>query len=243
MSGLPRLVRDLALACHKQVHLDVEGHETELDRTLIEAVKDPLTHLVRNALDHGIEPASLRVANGKPSQGRLSVRAFHQSGHVNIEITDDGAGIDLDRVRQLAVERGLVEPGLAQTMSDHETAALIFLPGISTAPSITMVSGRGVGMDVVKTNIERIGGTVDVSTQRGVGTTFLIRIPLTLAIMPALIVTSGGERYAIPQVNLLEVARVDRQHASPSIDDARRRPHLPPPGTTPSSGRARRRAG
>ena len=218
LSGLPRLVRDLALACHKQVHLDVEGHETELDRTLIEAVKDPLTHLVRNALDHGIEPSSVRATNGKPSQGRLSVRAFHQGGNVNIEITDDGAGIDLDKVRRLAVERGLVVSGLAQAMSDHETASLIFLPGISTATSITLVSGRGVGMDVVKTNIERIGGTVDVSTQRGVGTTFLIRIPLTLAIMPALIVTSGGERYAIPQVNLLEVARVDREHASASIE-------------------------
>ena len=109
LSGLPRLVRDLAMACHKQVQLDVEGHETELDRTLIEAVKDPLTHLVRNALDHGIEPPSLRVANGKPEQGRLTVRAFHQGGHVNIEITDDGAGIDLDQVRRLAVERGLIE--------------------------------------------------------------------------------------------------------------------------------------
>jgi two-component system chemotaxis sensor kinase CheA len=218
LSGLPRLVRDLAVACHKQVHLDVEGHETELDRTLIEAVKDPLTHLVRNALDHGIEPPSFRVANGKPAQGRLAIRAFHQGGHVNIEITDDGAGIDLDQVRRLAVERGLIDSTQALALSDHEAASLIFVPGISTAPSITMVSGRGVGMDVVKTNIERIGGTVDVSTQRGVGTIILIRIPLTLAIMPALIVTSGGERYAIPQVNLLEVARVDRQHASPSIE-------------------------
>ena len=128
-------------------------------------------------------------------------------------------------------------------MSDHEAASLIFVPGISTAPSITMVSGRGVGMDVVKTNIERIGGTVDVSTQRGVGTTILIRIPLTLAIMPALIVTSGGERYAIPQVNLLEVARVDRD-ACESLDrGARRHPHLSPARTTPSPGRARRRAG
>jgi two-component system chemotaxis sensor kinase CheA len=218
LSGLPRLVRDLAVACHKQVRLEVEGHETELDRTLIEAVKDPLTHLVRNALDHGIEPPSFRAANGKPAQGRLTIRAFHQGGHVNIEISDDGAGIDLDQVRRLAVERGLIDSKQAQALSDHEAASLIFVPGISTAPSITMVSGRGVGMDVVKTNIERIGGTVDVSTQRGVGTTILIRIPLTLAIMPALIVTSGGERYAIPQVNLLEVARVDRKHASPSIE-------------------------
>jgi two-component system, chemotaxis family, sensor kinase CheA len=218
LSGLPRLVRDLAVACHKQVQLDVEGHETELDRTLIEAVKDPLTHLVRNALDHGIEPPSFRVANGKPGQGRLAIRAFHQGGHVNIEITDDGGGIDVDQVRRLAVERGLIDSKQALAMSDHEAASLIFVPGISTAPSITMVSGRGVGMDVVKTNIERIGGTVDVSTQRGVGTTILMRIPLTLAIMPALIVTSGGERYAIPQVNLLEVARVDPEHASPSVE-------------------------
>jgi two-component system chemotaxis sensor kinase CheA len=218
LSGLPRLVRDLAMSCHKQVQLEVEGHDTELDRTLIEGVKDPLTHLVRNALDHGIERPSLRVTNGKPTQGRLIVRAFHQSGHITIEITDDGAGIDLDRVRQSACERGLLSPGRAQSMSDHDAASLIFLPGISTASSITMVSGRGVGMDVVKTNIERIGGTVDVTTQRGIGTSFLIKIPLTLAIMPALIVTSGGERYAIPQVNLLEVARVDRDHTTASIE-------------------------
>jgi two-component system, chemotaxis family, sensor kinase CheA len=218
LSSLPRLVRDLAVSCHKQVQLDVEGHETELDRTLIEAVKDPLTHLVRNALDHGIEAPALRVASGKPGQGRIAVRAFHQGGHVNIEITDDGAGIDVDQVRRLAVQRGLIDAEQAQAMSNHEAAALIFAPGISTAPSITMVSGRGVGMDVVRTNIERIGGTVDVRTQRGVGTTILMRIPLTLAIMPALIVTAGGEQYAIPQVNLLEVARVDGKHASPSIE-------------------------
>jgi two-component system chemotaxis sensor kinase CheA len=218
LSSLPRLVRDLAVSCHKQVQLDVEGHETELDRTLIEAVKDPLTHLVRNALDHGIEAPALRVASGKPGQGRIAVRAFHQGGHVNIEITDDGAGIDVDQVRRLAVQRGLIGAEQAQAMSNHEAAALIFAPGISTAPSITMVSGRGVGMDVVRTNIERIGGTVDVRTQRGVGTTILMRIPLTLAIMPALIVTAGGERYAIPQVNLLEVARVDGEHASRSIE-------------------------
>ncbi len=218
LSSLPRQVRDLALACHKQVQLEVEGHETELDRTLIEAVKDPLTHLIRNALDHGIEPPSLRVTNGKSTHGRLTVRAFHQGGHVNLEIADDGSGIDLDRVRQMALEGGWVSSERAQTMSDQETASLIFLPGISTAESVTMVSGRGVGMDVVKTNVERIGGTVHVTTQRGVGTTFLIKIPLTLAIIPALIVTSGGERYAIPQENLLEVARVDGDHASASIE-------------------------
>jgi two-component system, chemotaxis family, sensor kinase CheA len=218
LSGLSRLVRDLALTCHKQVELEIEGHETELDRTLIEAVKDPLTHLIRNALDHGIEPPALRATRGKSTRGRLTVRAFHQGGQVNLEIADDGTGIDLDRVRQLAVERGFVGSERAQTMSDHEAASLIFLPGISTAESITTVSGRGVGMDVVKTNIERIGGTVDVATERGIGTTFLIRIPLTLAIMPALIVTSGAERYAIPQVNLLEVARVDPDHAIASIE-------------------------
>ncbi len=218
LNSLPRQVRDLALACHKQVRLEIEGQETELDRTLLEAVKDPLTHLIRNALDHGIEPPSLRVTNGKSTEGRLTVRAFHQNGHINLEITDDGNGIDLDRVRRMALDRGWVSSERALAMSDQETASLIFLPGISTAESISMVSGRGVGMDVVKTNIERIGGTVDVTTERGVGTTFLIKIPLTLAIMPALIVSSGDERYAIPQVNLLEVARVDREHASPSIE-------------------------
>ncbi len=218
LSGLSRLVRDLALTCDKQVELEIEGHETELDRTLIEAVKDPLSHLIRNALDHGIEPPALRARHGKSPRGRLTVRAFHQSGEVNLEIADDGRGIDLDLVRQLAVERGFVGFERAQTMSDQEAASLIFLPGISTADSVTTVSGRGVGMDVVKTNIEGIGGRVDVATQRGIGTTFLIRVPLTLAIMPALIVTSGAERYAIPQVNLLEVARVDPDHATASIE-------------------------
>ena len=218
LSGLSRLVRDLALTCHKQAELEIEGQETELDRTLIEAVRDPLSHLIRNALDHGIEPPAMRATHGKSTRGRLTVRAFHQNGQVNLEIADDGRGIDLDRVRQLAVERGFVGPERAQTMSDQEAASLIFLPGISTAESVTTVSGRGVGMDVVKTNIEGIGGTVDVATQRGIGTTFLIRVPLTLAIMPALIVSSGSERYAIPQVNLLEVARVDPDHATSSIE-------------------------
>ena len=243
LSGLPRLVRDLAMACHKQVHLEIEGHETELDRTLIEAVKDPLTHLIRNALDHGIEPPSLRVTNGKPTQGRLTVRAFHQGGHVNIEITDDGAGIDLDRVRRLAVERGLVGAEQAQTMSDHETASLIFMPGISTAPSITMVSGRGVGMDVVKTNIERIGGTVDVSTRRGVGTTFLIRIPLTLAIMPAL---DRDHRWRALRHPTGEPARGGPGRPGPcdAFDrNVRRRPHVPFARATPSLGRVGRGAG
>jgi two-component system chemotaxis sensor kinase CheA len=196
----------------------MEGKETELDKTIIEAIKDPLTHLVRNAVDHGIERPLERVANGKPAEGRLTVRAFHEGGHVNIEISDDGGGIDLDRVREKAVDKRLISPERAQTMSDREASSLIFLPGFSTAEKVTNVSGRGVGMDVVKTNIEKIGGSVDVVTERGTGTTFRVKIPLTLAIIPALIVHSGGERYAIPQVSLLELVHFDRDQMQGSIE-------------------------
>jgi two-component system chemotaxis sensor kinase CheA len=206
---LPRLVRDLALACGKQVTVELEGNETELDRTIIEAIKDPLTHLVRNAIDHGIEAPEARRAAGKPEAGRLRLRAFHEGGQVNIEISDDGAGLDPDAIRAKAVERGLVSAERAARLGPGEVVNFIFLPGFSTARAVTNVSGRGVGMDVVKTNIERIGGTVDLRTRRGEGTALRIKIPLTLAIIPALIVSSGGDRYAIPQVNLLELVRAE----------------------------------
>ncbi len=214
----PRLVRDLALACEKKVHLEMEGKETELDRTVIEAIKDPLTHLIRNAVDHGIERPLERVANGKPAEGRLTVRAFHEGGHVNVEVSDDGGGIDLAAVRRKAVDKGLVSASQAESMSDADASSLIFVPGFSTAESVTNVSGRGVGMDVVRINIEKIGGTVDVVTHLGTGTTFLVRVPLTLAIIPALLVSSGGERYAIPQVSLLELVRFDRSQTAGCID-------------------------
>ena len=204
---LPRVVRDLALSGGKRVRVEMDGKDTELDRTIIEAIKDPLTHLVRNAVDHGIESPEQRLAAGKPAEGRVTLRAYHESGQVNIEIGEDGAGIDVDRVRRRAVDQGQISAEQAARMGDREAVGLIFLPGLSTARQVTNVSGRGVGMDVVRTNIEGIGGTVDVQSTLGAGTTFRIKIPLTLAIIPALVVGCGGQRYAIPQVSLLELVQ------------------------------------
>jgi len=214
----PRIVRDLAVSCGKQVELEMEGSETELDKTIIEAIKDPLTHIVRNSLDHGIEPPAVRTKKNKPPAGRLRLRAFHEGGQVNIEISDDGAGIDLPKVREKAIQKGLVSAQQAGKLSDREVMNLVFLPGFSTAERVSNVSGRGVGMDVVKTNIERIGGTVDLSSVLGQGTTLRIKIPLTLAIIPALIVTSGHERFAIPQVSLLELVRLEGGEAAKGIE-------------------------
>ena len=217
-SKFPRVVRDLAASCGKQVNIEMEGKETELDKTIIESIKDPLTHLVRNAVDHGIETPEKRQASGKSPEGHLFLRAFHEGGQVNIEISDDGAGIDLERVKQKSVEKGLVAPDQASRLSDRELLNLLFLPGFSTADKVTTVSGRGVGLDVVKTNIEKIGGTVDIQNRFGQGTTLKIKIPLTLAIIPALIVTSAGDRYAIPQVSLLELVRLEGEQARKGIE-------------------------
>lgn len=217
-SKLPRVVRDLAVTCGKQASIELEGADTELDRSIIEAIKDPLTHVVRNAVDHGIEPADKRVAAGKPANGTLKLRAFHEGGKVNIEISDDGGGIDPAKVRDKALSRGLITPDRASRMSERELLSLIFLPGFSTAEKVSAVSGRGVGMDVVKTNVEKIGGTVDIQSAVGKGTSLRIKIPLTLAIIPALVVTSRGDRYAIPQVNLLELVRLDAEQAKRGIE-------------------------
>lgn len=217
-SKFPRVVRDLAVACGKQVRIEMDGQETELDRTILEAIRDPLTHLVRNAVDHGIEAPAARQARGKPPEGRLMLHAFHEGGKVIIEMSDDGQGIDPGRVRDKAVRNKLVTPEQAARMSDHELVNLIFVPGFSTAERVTQFSGRGVGMDVVRTNIERIGGTVDVTGQVGRGTTVKMKIPLTLAIIPALTVTSGGDRYAIPQVSLLELVRLEGEQAQRGIE-------------------------
>ena len=217
-SKFPRTVRDLALSCGKEVRLEMEGQDTELDRTIIEAIKDPLTHLVRNSMDHGIEEPETRKRTGKDPTGILTLRAFHEGGQVNIEISDDGAGLNVDRIRQKAIERGLVSSQQATAMPDRDVFNLIFLPGFSTADKITNVSGRGVGMDVVKTNVEKIGGTVDILSTPGRGTSVRVRIPLTLAIIPALIVTCGGERFAIPQVSLSELVRLDHQNGGPGIE-------------------------
>lgn len=210
-SKFPRVVRDLAVACNKKVRIDMEGKETELDKTIIEAIKDPLTHIIRNSVDHGIESPEDRIAKGKDEEGSLLLRTFHEGGQVIIEIVDDGGGIDPERVKKKAIEKHVITSDQASRMGERELINLIFAPGFSTAAAITNVSGRGVGMDVVKTNIEKIGGSVDIHSKFGEGTTLKVKIPLTLAIIPALVVTCGGERYAIPQVNLLELVRLDQQ--------------------------------
>src|SRR5580692_3917273 len=214
----PRTVRDVALGCGKEVGIEMEGKETELDKTIIEAIKDPLTHLVRNSVDHGIELPEDRVKAGKDRAGRLILRAFHEGGQVNIEISDDGAGLNAERIRKKAIERSLITSEQSIRMPEREIFNLIFLPGFSTAEKITNVSGRGVGMDVVKTNVEKIGGTVDVQSTLGRGTTVRVKIPLTLAIIPALVVTCGGDRYAIPQVSLLELVRLKADQVSKGIE-------------------------
>ncbi|HZR65748.1 MAG TPA: chemotaxis protein CheA [Terriglobales bacterium] len=214
----PRTVRDVALACNKKVSIEMEGKETELDKTIIEAIKDPLTHLVRNSVDHGIELPEDRVKAGKDATGRLTLRAFHEGGQVIIEIGDDGAGLNHERIRQKALERKLITGEQAARMSMREISNLIFMPGFSTAAKVTNVSGRGVGMDVVKTNVEKIGGAVDVQSTPGQGTTVRIKIPLTLAIIPALVVNCRNERYAIPQVNLLELVRLDGEQLRTGIE-------------------------
>ena len=208
----------MAQSCGKEVRLETEGQGTELDRTILEAIKDPLTHLVRNAVDHGIEAPEVRARAGKERCGLLRLRAFHQAGQVNLEISDDGAGLDLERIRNKAVESGRISPGQAARLSEKETCNLIFLPGLSTVEKVTNMSGRGVGMDVVKTNVEKIGGTVDLSSNPGQGTTVRVKIPLTLTIIPALMVTCCGERFAIPQVSLLELVRLEGQEVAKRIE-------------------------
>jgi two-component system chemotaxis sensor kinase CheA len=208
-SKLPRVVRDLARQFGKEVTLSLNGGETELDRSVLEAVKDPLTHLVRNAVDHGIEAPEVREAAGKPKCGTLSLSASHQGGLVILEMSDDGAGIDPRRIAAKALANGLVTEAQLAGMSTREITDLVFQPGFSTAEVVTNVSGRGVGMDVVRTNIEKIGGTVDLTSAAGVGTSVRIKIPLTLAIIPALLVSSRGARYAVPQAAVRELVRLE----------------------------------
>ncbi|HEY6034365.1 MAG TPA: chemotaxis protein CheA, partial [Kofleriaceae bacterium] len=183
---LPRVVRDLSGELGKQVRLELDGKDTGLDRSVLEAIKDPLTHIIRNAIDHGIEIPDVRLASGKPAEGLLRLRAIHEGGHVLVEIADDGAGIDPERVVAKALERNVITLERAARLTIEEAQALVFAPGFSTAETITNISGRGVGMDVVKTNIERIGGAVQIQSAAGSGTTIRLKIPLTLAIIPAL---------------------------------------------------------
>ena len=207
---LPRMVRDLARECGKLVEVELEGRGTELDRTVIEAIKDPFTHLVRNAVDHGIEPPEVRRAIGKPELGRLALRASHRGGLVHVEIDDDGAGIDPSKVASRALERGLITPDQAEVLGEDEAIRLLFRPGFSTAEAVTRVSGRGVGLDVVRANIEAIGGTIEVRTRLGRGSTVALKIPLTLAIIPTLIVLDARQdRYAIPQASLVELVHLE----------------------------------
>ncbi len=207
-SKLPRLVRDLAGELGKRIDLTMTGGDTELDRQVLELIRDPLTHMVRNCADHGLERPEVRRAAGKPETGRILLNARHEGGRIVIEITDDGRGIDLARVRARAVERGLATDAEVAAMRDEEVARFIFRAGFSTAEAVTSVSGRGVGMDVVRSNIERIGGTVDLQSEMGRGTTVAIRIPLTLAIVSALVVQASGERFAVPQAAVVELVRV-----------------------------------
>ena len=217
-SRFPRTVRDLAVNCGKEVQLTIDGADTELDRTLIESIRDPLTHLIRNSVDHGIETPEVRLAAGKPRTGRLSLRAFNESGRVTIEVSDDGGGIDVERVREKAVARGLVSAADAAALPDERVLQFIFEPGFSTAKAVTNVSGRGVGMDVVRTNIEAIGGTVEIHSRPGLGTTVRVHVPLTLAIMPALIVHCAGQRFAVPQAAVRELLPVRRGTAGSQIE-------------------------
>ena len=209
---LPRLVRDLANELGKKIDLEMRGADTELDRQVLELIKDPLTHMVRNSGDHGLEKPADRRAAGKPETGRILLNAYHQGGHIIIEIGDDGRGLPVDKIRAKVLAQGLTTEAELAQMSEHDVLRFIFRPGFSTAQQITSVSGRGVGMDVVKTNIERIGGTIELRSKEGRGTTFTIKIPLTLAIVSALIVQAGGERFAIPQIGVVELVRVGDEH-------------------------------
>ncbi len=204
----PRVVRDLSTKLAKNIDLVIEGKEVEVDKTIVEAIGDPLTHLVRNSVDHGVELPAERVAKGKPAKGTITLRAFYQAGKVRIDITDDGGGIDPQRLKDKAVSQGILSPERAAQMSDRDAVRLIFAPGLSTAKEVTDISGRGVGMDVVRTNITKLGGTVDVDSTIGVGTSIIVTLPLTLAIIPSLIVQVGVERFAIPQVSIVELVRI-----------------------------------
>jgi two-component system chemotaxis sensor kinase CheA len=214
----PRVVRDLSQTLGKQVELHLEGKDVELDKTIIEAIGDPLTHLVRNAVDHGIELPGVRKGAGKNPVGQIILKAYHEAGQVNIEISDDGKGLDGQVLSQKALEKGLINEDQAKVMSDKERTNLIFLPGFSTAEKVTDVSGRGVGMDVVKTNLDKLGGIIDIDSELGKGSTIRIKLPLTLAIIPCQIVMTGNERYAIPQVNLEELLRIPANQVKERIE-------------------------
>ena len=219
---LPRIVRDLSVEMHKKIDLQMLGAETELDRQVLELIKDPLTHMVRNSGDHGLEGPEERKKAGKPETGKIVLNAYHEGGHIIIEITDDGRGLNLDRIKAKVLQNGLATESELETMTSQQIYQYIFRAGFSTAEKVTSVSGRGVGMDVVRTNIEKIGGTIELKSQPGKGSSFIIKIPLTLAIVSALIVECAGERFAIPQISVLELVRVTEksEHGIEMINSA-----------------------
>jgi two-component system chemotaxis sensor kinase CheA len=208
-ASLPRLIRELAVELKKKLYLVTEGADTELDRQLVELIRDPLTHLLRNCADHGIEMPDKRLALGKPEEGTIKVTATHEAGYITIDVSDDGRGLDLERIRYKALAKGLVGATEAKNLSDDEIAQFIFAPGFSTSQSVTSISGRGIGMDIVRDNIESIGGSISLTTKAGKGTRFSLKIPLTLAIAPALIVEARGHHFALPQHSVIEAVRID----------------------------------
>ena len=219
---LPRIIRDLAGELHKDIELEMHGAETELDRQVLDLIKDPLTHMVRNSADHGLETTEQRRAANKPEKGTIRLSAYHEGGHIIIEISDDGRGLDTARIKQKVLEKGLANEAEIEKMTEAQVHKFIFAAGFSTAAAVTSVSGRGVGMDVVRTNIDQIGGTIDVKSVPGEGSSFTIKIPLTLAIVSALIVEAGGDRFAIPQLAVIELVRAqsNSEHRIERIKDA-----------------------
>lgn len=217
-SKFPRVVRDMANLLHKDIQLDIRGKDVALDRSLIEGLSDPLTHMVRNAVDHGIEKPEEREKTGKDGVGTIIIEAKHEAGQVVVEIGDDGKGIDPNRVANSALAKGLITAEKLRGMSDQDKIALIFLPGLSTSEKVTEISGRGVGMDVVKTNLDRLGGKVEIKSELGKGSLFRIKLPLTLAIIPSLIISVEGEQFAIPQINIEELLRVPREEVKRRIE-------------------------
>jgi two-component system chemotaxis sensor kinase CheA len=218
-SKFSRLIRDVSNECGKQVNLIQEGADTELDRTLLDAIRDPLVHIIRNCIDHGIETPEQRTQLGKPATGQILLKASHENGMVVIQIADDGGGVDFDLVCKKAIEKRLLTAEHALTLTDMQLLEYIFLPGFSTKSVVTNLSGRGVGMDVVKTNIAKIGGSIEIDSPRGQGTNICLKIPLTLAVMPALFVRCEDERYAIPQNSIVEMVRLDLAHDSTGLED------------------------
>ena len=218
LTKFERLVRDLSRDVGKKVRLEIVGKDTELDRTLLEAIKDPLTHIIRNSLDHGLEVPSERLKQGKKEEGLILVKAYHESGQITIEIQDDGRGIDKNKILKKAIDNGIITDAQGSQLNEKQILQFIFAPGFSTAEKVTNISGRGVGMDVVKSNVERIGGSVEVNTKVGVGSIFKLKIPLTLAIVPALVVESGGQKFALPQINIVELVRIDETEISEKIE-------------------------